>query len=315
MCDGWARRSSRNKAIVRDGASRKRSGSRSAKTREVRVIWRSALSFASRNRLSILILHRVLPKGDPLFPNEPVATEFDELLRHIKSTYNVLRLSDAIERLQAGSLPRRALSISFDDGYADNLSVAAPILRTHGLPATLFITTGYLDGGSMWNDVVIEAFRGTKRSQMDLTHIGLGIHPLASIDDRRVAIERVLGHIKYLPRQEREQRAQDVLHAAGVTLPAGQMLSRDSVRELLDFGFEIGAHTVSHPILAKTPANEAWHEIVESKRQLEEILGRTVQLFAYPNGKPHEDYVGEHVRMVREAGFRGAVSTASGAAS
>ena len=158
------------------------------------MIWRSALSFASRNRLSILILHRVLPKGDPLFPNEPVATEFDELLRHIKSTYNVLRLSDAIERLQAGSLPRRALSISFDDGYADNLSVAAPILRTHGLPATLFITTGYLDGGSMWNDVVIEAFRGTKRSQMDLTHIGLGIHPLASIDDRRVAIERVLGH-------------------------------------------------------------------------------------------------------------------------
>ena len=102
---------------------------------------------------------------------------------------------------------------------------------------------------------------------------------------------------------------------AGTEVPKNLMLTRDSVKSLMDFGFEIGAHTVTHPILASTDTNEAWSEIQRSKNDLEDLTGRAVTLFAYPNGKPGQDYLPEHVQMVREAGFVGAVTGDWGAAS
>jgi peptidoglycan/xylan/chitin deacetylase (PgdA/CDA1 family) len=279
------------------------------------MIWRSALGFASRGRLSILMFHRVLPRGDMLFPGEPVEADFDALMVHVKSRFNVLPLQDAVRRLRDGTLPARALSITFDDGYADNLSIAAPILRRHALHATVFIATGYLDKGCMWNDRVIEAFRSTRRQKLNLEQYGLGTHALDTLEQRRAAIDRVLGQIKYLPFADREQRAQDIMNAAAVPAPATPMLTRASVRALVDCGLDIGGHTVRHPILANTSSDDAWREIAECKRELEALVDGPVILFAYPNGKPGRDYTAEHVRMVREAGFIAAVTTADGAGS
>ena len=278
------------------------------------MIWRGMLALASHGRLSILIFHRVLPERDPLLPGEPTAAEFDTLLAHLQKRFSVLPLADAISRLYAGTLPRSALAITFDDGYADNLTVAAPLLRKHGIPATVFIATGYLDGGIMWNDVVIAAFRSTPHAALDLESVDLGKHTLESADDRRAALGRVLDVLKYRPRARRERDAHAVLQAAGGPVPAGLMLTRDAVRSLGRFGLDVGAHTVSHPILAKTPGDDAWREICDSKRALEQLLGHPVKLFAYPNGRPNHDYQVEHVRMVQEAGFEAAVSTAWGAA-
>jgi len=279
------------------------------------MILRSALALASYGRLSILVFHRVLREVDPLLPSEPCAAQFDALLRHIKARFTVLPLLDAIERLRSGTLPSAALAITLDDGYADNLAVAAPILRAHGVPATVFVASGYLDGGCMFNDVVIEAFRSAQRSPIDLTGLGLGTYPLDSVEHRSAAIENVLNSIKYLPRPERERRAQAIAQAAGSQVPQKLMLTRTSLRNLAEFGIDVGAHTVTHPILANTEPGEAWREIQQSKSDLEELIGRPVALFAYPNGKPRQDYLPDHVRMVREAGFVGAVSGVWGAAS
>jgi peptidoglycan/xylan/chitin deacetylase (PgdA/CDA1 family) len=122
----------------------------------------------------------------------------------------------------------------------------------------------------------------------------------------------VLGTLKYAPR--REEVARKVLRAAkgdGVPSP---MLTRESLRGLEWYGIDVGAHTVTHPILARVSTDEAWREICTGKRELEELTGRPVTLFAYPNGKPGRDYADEHVRIVREAGFAAAVTTAWGAA-
>ena len=251
------------------------------------MIWRNLLTFAARGRLPILIFHRVLRESDPLLPGEPSATEFDALLRHIKSRFHVVALSDAVARLVEHALPAGALAVTFDDGYADNLSVAAPILRRHGVPATVFISTGYLeDGVCMWNDAVIEAIRSTACGGLDLAALGLGNVPVGSIPERRAAIDRVLGAIKYLGPVERDLRAQQVLRAAAVEAPSGLMLTPDAVRSLADWGLDVGAHTISHPILAVTPPDDAWREIHDGKRDLERVLSKTVSLFAYPNGMP-----------------------------
>ena len=95
-------------------------------------------------------------------------------MRWIRSWFNVLPLALAVERLRQGDLPARALAITFDDGYADNAEVAAPILERLGLPATFFVTTGFLQGGCMWNDRVIEALRNCAADELDLSELGLG---------------------------------------------------------------------------------------------------------------------------------------------
>jgi peptidoglycan/xylan/chitin deacetylase (PgdA/CDA1 family) len=278
------------------------------------VIRRAALALASRGRLSILIFHRVLREPDALLPSEPTVLEFDTLLTHLKRHYTILPLTDAIDRLYSGSLPSGAVAITFDDGYADNLAVAAPVLRKHAVPATIFIATGYLDGGVMWNDLVIEAFRSAERQELDLNGLGLGTHLLACVDDRRSALDRVLNALKLRPASEREALARRVADTAGVRQTGAFMLTSGGVRALAAFGIDVGAHTVSHPILATTHPDEAWREISESKRTLEHLIGRPVTVFAYPNGRPDIDYSVEHAGMARDAGFSAALSTAWGTA-
>jgi peptidoglycan/xylan/chitin deacetylase (PgdA/CDA1 family) len=276
------------------------------------VIARAALALAARERLSILIFHRVLPAPDSLLPGEPSADQFDALLRHLERRFTVLPLREGLARTLDRTLPARALAITFDDGYADNVSIAAPLLRAHGMPATIFIATGYLDGGWMFNDIVIEAFRSTPAPEIDLGSLGLGRYKLESTKERRVAIDHVLQELKYSPRRDADAR--EILRLAQITLPASPMLTREALRRVAGDGIDIGAHTVSHPILARVADEHAWREIRDGKRELERLVERPVTLFAYPNGKPGQDYSEAHVRMVREAGFDGAVSTRWGAA-
>ena len=267
-----------------------------------------------RARLSTLIFHRVLPEPDPLFPALPDAARFREILGWLRSWFNVLPLSEAVGRLATGTLHDRAAAITFDDGYADNFTVALPLLRECGLTATFFIATGFLDGACMFNDRIIEAIRGCPLENLDLDSLGLGRHVLLTPRDRRTVIETLIDRIKYLPAPERLAISERVATMAGVKRTPDLMMSSRQVRELRRAGMQIGAHTVSHPILTKLIPNDARREIAESKSRLEGLLDERVDLFAYPNGKPGDDYGDEHAAMARALGFDAAFSTQRGAA-
>src|SRR5690349_5292494 len=180
----------------------------------VGIMLRGALRLASWGRLSILFFHRVLAERDPLLPGEPSAKEFDALLAHVAQRFMLVPLEEGIRRTFEQTLPPRALAITFDDGYADNLSIAAPLLRRRGIPATVFVATGFLDGGTMWNDRVIAAFRSTARSELDLGALGLGKHSLGSEETRRRAIERVLRAMRHRPHFQREADARRIVDIA-----------------------------------------------------------------------------------------------------
>lgn len=265
-------------------------------------------------RLSVLIFHRVLARPDPLFPDEMDAARFDQLCGWLKSWFNVLPLDQAVASLQSGSLPARAACITFDDGYADNHAVALPILRRHGLCATFFIATGFLDGGRMWNDTIIETIRACPQATLDLDVLGMGRHAVASIDEKRAAITAVIDSIKYRPVAERVAVTEQLAALARVQPPQDLMMSSQAVREMRQTGMQIGAHTVSHPILARLTTDQVRDEIGQSKLFLERLLGERVGLFAYPNGKPGVDYHADSVAVARELGFDAAVSTHWGAA-
>lgn len=264
-------------------------------------------------RLSVLIFHRVLDRPDPLFPDEMHAQRFDAVCSWLKSWFNVLPLDEAAIQLKAGTLPARAACITFDDGYADNHDVALPVLRRHGLPATFFIATGFLDGGRMWNDSIIEGVRHCRSTLLDLFPLGLGCHALGSDDQRRDAIASLIEKIKYRPVQERVELTERILGIAEVSASKSLMMTSEQVKVMRRAGMQIGAHTVSHPILARLTDEQALVEIQGSKRQLEQLLGERIGLFAYPNGRPGEDFVPRTVELVRSANFDAAVSTQSGA--
>lgn len=281
-------------------------------------ILRAAISQMSpggiNGRLSVFIFHRVLAESDPLFPDEPDANRFSQMLDWIKSWFNVLPLDVAVNCLKQGDLPPRSAAITFDDGYADNRTIALPILRQYGLPATFFIATGFLDGGRMWNDTVIESVRRSENDVLDLTSMELGRYSILSTGEKREAIKTIIGRIKYLPVEERASLTERISEFAGIRPPDDLMMTSAQVAEMRDAGMQIGAHTVSHPILTSISLQQAREEIASSKSHLEQLLGEKITLFAYPNGKPGVDYQPEHAALVNELGFQAAVSTAWGCA-
>lgn len=254
-------------------------------------------------RLSIFYFHRVLERPDPLLPSEPDARMFDRILSWIGAQFRVLDPLRACEMLYDGSLPSRPAVITFDDGYRDNCTVALPILRAHGMTAGFFVATGFLQGGTMFNDRVIEAVRHWSDGAIEFSWLDDAV-PMGSLEQRRAAIDRLLAVIKYQPPDEREATITELERAARV--PAGQepMMRPEHVRELAAAGMTVGGHTRTHPILTKIDDARARAEIGGSLEDLADILGERPQMFAYPNGKPGADFDERHARFAADAGCR-----------
>lgn len=280
----------------------------------VRIAASLAAPGGERGRLSILIYHRVRRERDPLFPGEVTAAEFDRQMQTLRRLFRVLPLEDAVNRLRDGVLPSRAVAITFDDGYSDNEDIALPILLKYGMEATFLIASGFLDGGRMWNDTVIEAVRRSRDDVLDLEDLGHGRYELQTLEARRRCVVDLLMRLKYLPEEARTRHVQQIAARDPARLPDDLMMTTTQLRRLSAAGMTVGGHTVSHPILSSLSDAAAEREIRLGKQVLEERLQREVRLFAYPNGKPGRDFAARHVAMAKRAGFAIALSTEPGVA-
>lgn len=266
----------------------------------------SALS--STSRLVIFTYHRVLPMADPLLPGEPTREHLRRHAQFMARYLNVMPLAEGVERLFDGSLPARAACITFDDGYRNNYELAAPILDEHGLTATFFIATGAVDTGAMFNDIVIEAVRRAP-ARLDLASFDLGTWDCGSPSARLRTVGLLLEQIKYRPHDERQVLCREIFRSVTREPPPDMMMSPEMIRDLARRGYEIGGHTISHPILANLDPCRARQEIAGCRDWLTEVTGAPPITFAYPNGRPGVDFRPEHGAMLEELGFRCAVST------
>ncbi len=276
----------------------------------------STFSPAGKNaRLSILIYHRVQEKPDLLLGGNDDIVAFDSHLQYLTRHFNVLSLHEALQRLRDGTLPNRAACITFDDGYADNVEIALPMLQKYAVPATFFIAAGFIGGGMMWNDRVIEIIRRMQGDSLDLTQLGLEVYDISTLSQRRKSLFSLIDSLKYLPYDSRLEHVEELHQLIPVDLPDNFMMTAEQIKALHHAGMEIGGHTVTHPILARLEPEQAYREIAEGKEILEGIIGEPIRYFAYPNGKPYQDYHAEHADMIKKIGFKAAVSTTWGAAS
>jgi phosphatidylinositol alpha-1,6-mannosyltransferase len=265
-------------------------------------------------RLSVLLFHKVPTQADPLAPSELNLARFEQLLDFVGGNANVLPLSEASAALKRGTLPPRAVTLTFDDGYAEWIDNVAPALLRRGMPATFFVTTGQFEGGVLWHERILAAVRALPAQGAQLP-AGLGLYKdLDAPGCRERLVEELQARLKYAPLSQRLEAIEQLESQAcrALILPPG--FDAASVRTLHSKGFEIGAHTVHHPILNECTAQQARAEIADCKAELESIIGGSVHSFAYPNGRPGRDFRHEHVEMVKAAGYRTAVTTSSGVA-
>ncbi|MEE9355068.1 MAG: polysaccharide deacetylase family protein [Methylococcaceae bacterium] len=267
-----------------------------------------ASGFDREPRLSILIYHRVLPAYDFIRPTDVIAETFDWHMELISRYFNPLTFGQAIRHLKFGTLPPKSVCVTFDDGYADNVEVALPILQKWKVPATFFISTGFIENGLMWNDTIAETIRQLKGRELDLTFCGLERFEIATKSQRYSVLKKILTTIRYFPLERRNEVASTIASLAD-TLPRDLMMTKSQVKKISVSGMELGGHTVTHPILTTLTPDLAREEIGQGKEQLEAIIGEKVRYFAFPTGKPIQDYSLDHIKMLRTLGFEAAVST------
>lgn len=261
---------------------------------------------------SVFTYHRVNDNRDPFFAALPTQV-FERQMQYIARHYVVLPVEDLVERMGRGDVPRNAVAITFDDGYRDNLTHAAPILARYHLPATIFLATGFIATGDVpWYDRLATALKLSERTHAALPS-GEDL-PLQTEAARVAALGRSQAYFKGRPETAFQDELQVFLDRLGGSNRASSrnaMLSWDEVRALRGLGFRIGAHTVSHPILSRLSLDRARAEIVDSQRAIRAACGVTARAFAYPNGSA-ADYTPAVVDLVREAGFTCAVTTRFG---
>jgi peptidoglycan/xylan/chitin deacetylase (PgdA/CDA1 family) len=266
------------------------------------------------NRLLVLGWHNIDPT--PAFPAAPGTGRrgFERQLALLARAANVVRLSDALERMAGGQpLPARSVALTFDDGYRDNLDVAVPALARHGLPATFYLVPRFLDGelGAWWEDLAA-AFRHA--TAPEVTWDGIR-HPLGDPAERAQAQERIALQLKTLSARSREQAVAEIAHriVPDGTVERPLFMDWDGARALLAAGHDVGSHSMTHAILSREDEASQTEELAESRGRLTSRLGAPVDSVAYPNGH-REDYDETTLRLVREIGYKGAVTTTPGVA-
>jgi peptidoglycan/xylan/chitin deacetylase (PgdA/CDA1 family) len=248
-------------------------------------------------------------------------------MRYLARHYCCLTLEDAVDRLNTNrALPPHAVVVTFDDGFRNNLTYAAPILRRCGVPATIFLTTGHVGQGVklLWTERV---GRLLSRAAIPQTVTLAGPpRPLTLIfrtaAEREQARAAAMKHLKRMPWRERDEVIQALrrqLRPAGPDQPGAaepdadryMFLDWSEARELLGNGIGIGSHTVSHPILTSLDDERREYELLESKRSIERHLGVPCRLFSYPNGT-EDDFDDRDRACLRKAGYVAAVSQIAG---
>ncbi len=264
--------------------------------------------------------HQILDRPDPYSPYATDLSMFQAQLASLSRFGSVLSLDEIMDRIECGRrLPPRCIALTFDDGYRDMYTLAGPLLKRHNLPAILYVAVDAIERGFLWPDLLRHAIRTTREPRVELATLQDGetrTFELATLAGRVQAVSQLNKRLKGIQDSEMwcvlDELAWKLLgrSAHTVTIP-GLMLSWDELRSLTRDGIEIGAHTMTHPILTRVSEQEAEHEITTSRWRLEEVLGVPVRHFAYPFGQP-TDFSRGLRRLVQTAGFRSACTTIFG---
>jgi peptidoglycan/xylan/chitin deacetylase (PgdA/CDA1 family) len=264
--------------------------------------------------LRVLIYHRIAEPGasphlDPALVSATPGV-FAQQMQYLAARFSVVGLPDVLHAFQSGTaLPHDAVLVTFDDAYADFGKTAWPILKSLGLPATLFVPTAYPDrpDRSFWWDRLHCAVTCTTRLQLEPTPFGT--MSLRTDTERLETFRRLREHLKRSTHEEVLRLVDDVCERLGpVPADSNGVLRWNELRRLSREGVTLAAHTRTHPLLTRIASDAAREEIVGSQQDLQCQIGTTLPVFCFPGGQ-HNDAL---VSILKQEGFKLAFTTLRG---
>lgn len=266
--------------------------------------------FLSRNHPKILMYHRITedPKGEGL-----TADQFRQQVRIIKRDFVPMTLRDLLKAHENGKVPENAVVVTFDDGYADFAEVAFPILEAEGIPATLFVTTGFVNGDIwLWPDQIKYALDNSELKSISLKY---GTKFVNS-DEKRRAWNEIANYCLTISNKEKIKLIEDVYDQLQIEMPEVapqefRPITWLDLRTMVAKGLDVGSHSITHPILTKVEGNELFKELIGSRLDIEKNLDITPESFCFPNGQL-SDFDDEIKKAVKECGYKCGVSAFSG---
>lgn len=269
------------------------------------------LNIVGRRKAVVMNYHRVSNQVSAYNYEHLRAEQFELHLQWLKKYFNVVSLDTLFKYLNAGDLPAKTVCITVDDGYIDSYEVIYPLLKKYNLTATFFISTEGLETGILWDE---EIKQNILNLDTLLTYILFDAkrYEVACFKDKLKTIESITNVVKYKPISERNNLLSSLRAECNPGKYVNSFVTAEQLKIMNDNGMTIGAHSHSHPILQSETLQFSAFDIQKSKSILEEILGKKVDYFAYPNGHFGQDFAAEHVALVSELGFKGAVTTDKG---
>lgn len=264
--------------------------------------------------LRILTYHRVFDGGaqGDVRPDgvSAIPAQFRRQMRHLANRFRVLSAEEVLFAVRSGRpLPPRAVLVTFDDAYQDFGDVAWPILRSCGLPATLFVPTAFPDRSDreFWWDRLHRIFNGTSRRALAVPT--LGMLSLETRSARWTSLRVLEAHVKAIAHVDAMRVVEEVCAQLGEVFErTTRVLGWNDLRALAKDGVTLAPHTRTHPALTRLPVEEARTEIRGSREDLRREIGDVASIFAYPFGL-HDDRI---VQLMRDEGFDLALSCIDG---
>lgn len=281
----------------------------------LKLLW---MRIFGNKKLRILCYHRVCDVDENFMLDEGVVsaspTEFERQMKFVSKYFNVITFRALEEYRDNGKFPENSLIITFDDGYKDNYTNAYPILKKYGLPATIFLTTGYIGTNRLfWWDKVAYIIKKTEEEELEIS-LNRDIYrfDLSSLDLKREAIPKVIKLLKGLRNDTREVAFQEMGKKLKVTIDSSMaesvLLTWEEVKEMSHNGIEFGAHTVNHPIFSWILHSEMEKEVISSKKDIEMNISLPSVAFVYPD--IYYDELSKEA--VKKAGFQFACTLKQG---
>ncbi len=275
----------------------------------------------SHTEVPILRYHSVSDNADYCPPSIAVGTDlFERQMVHLVKHYEVISLDDIVECIRSGrSFPKRAIAITFDDGYLDNYTNAFPVLCRNQLTATFFVAAGPVVRSEMfWVGWLQRLLLSAPDPRQIVEALGLR-HTGRKVPTRREYRQAIIDEISIrINRSDLEGRrrilaeVENILADSPVADGGNFMMSTEHIAEMAGAGMCIGSHTLSHPILSSLPDRQAMQELRESKTLLGEIVGAPIEHLAYPNGPGVRNFNDKTCAMAKEAGYSSASTSERG---
>lgn len=264
----------------------------------------------------ILMYHRITDLEIDPWGLAVSAKKFDEQLAVLKKKFNVIGLEELIYKKNNNELEQNSVVITFDDGYRDNYTTAYPILKKHKLPATFFISSAYIENqNEFWPDKLIRLLLNKydlPKKELDIKSIGKSWNINSQTFTRKMRFDFFMEVWYSLLQIDANAREEALIkieawaeHDSDIkldTLPMNKDELVDLAKQPL---ISIGGHTSNHVALSFLDVNSQRQEIESNKLWLENVLGKPISGFAYPNGS----YNSNTISLMKEVGYDYACTT------